>query len=111
MSGVTSSVTPQLLSTKLFAPRPRPGGVLRPHLTARLETALRRAHKLILLSAPAGFGKTSVVSEWHTSTGKRYTFNHKHRSRPASFHTSGCVSCAIETIAQLFWVRGKIVYT
>ena len=54
--------TYELLSTKLALPRPRPSLVPRGPLLARLDEGLER--KLILLSAPAGFGKTTLVSEW-----------------------------------------------
>ena len=52
----------QLLSTKLFIPRPRPDLVSRPRLIEQLNDGLHR--KLTLVSAPAGFGKTTLVSEW-----------------------------------------------
>src|SRR4051794_37099868 len=51
-----------ILATKLYIPPPRPKVVLRPRLIERLNEGLHR--KLILISAPAGFGKTTVVSEW-----------------------------------------------
>src|SRR5947209_20603110 len=51
-----------ILATKLYIPRPRPNVVSRPRLLERLNEGLHR--KLTLLSAPAGFGKTTVVSEW-----------------------------------------------
>src|SRR5579871_939209 len=51
-----------LLATKLYLPLPRPQLVSRPRLLERLNTGLR--HKLTLISAPAGFGKTTLVSEW-----------------------------------------------
>jgi LuxR family transcriptional regulator, maltose regulon positive regulatory protein len=51
-----------LLVTKLFIPSSRPALVSRPHLIARLNSGLHR--KLTLISAPAGFGKTTVVTEW-----------------------------------------------
>jgi LuxR family transcriptional regulator, maltose regulon positive regulatory protein len=51
-----------ILSTKLYTPPPRPNLVLRPRLIERLKEGKLR--KLILLSAPAGFGKTTLVSEW-----------------------------------------------
>ncbi len=51
-----------ILSTKLYIPPPRPNAVLRPHLLKRLNDGLER--KLTLISAPAGFGKTTLVSEW-----------------------------------------------
>src|ERR1700681_176825 len=60
-SAIGSMSTP-LLATKLFVPRPPPEGVLRPRLVARLNEGLQR--KLTLMSAPAGFGKTTLVSSW-----------------------------------------------
>jgi LuxR family maltose regulon positive regulatory protein len=51
-----------ILATKLFIPPPRPKVVPRPRLLERLNEGLHR--KLTLISAPAGFGKTTVVSEW-----------------------------------------------
>ena len=51
-----------LLATKLFIPTPRPGVVIRTRLLERLNEGLHR--KLTLVSAPAGFGKTTLVSEW-----------------------------------------------
>ena len=51
-----------ILSTKLYIPPPRPKVVLRSNLIERLNESLHR--KLTLISAPAGFGKTTLVSEW-----------------------------------------------
>jgi len=53
-----------LLATKLYIPPQRPNLVLRPRLMARLEDALRLRHRLTLVSAKAGSGKTTLVSEW-----------------------------------------------
>src|SRR5437588_10093328 len=53
--------TPILL-TKLYQPPPRPNVVPRPRLIARLNAGLHR--KLTLIAAPAGFGKTTLVSAW-----------------------------------------------
>ena len=55
-------MTPPILVTKLYVPPPRPGVVPRPRLIERLNEGLHR--KLTLISAPAGFGKTTLVSEW-----------------------------------------------
>src|SRR6266576_2089689 len=55
------NVTP-ILATKLYIPPLRPHIVSRPRLIERLNEGLHR--KLILISAPAGFGKTTLVSEW-----------------------------------------------
>jgi len=52
----------ELLSTKLYIPRVRTHLVARPHLTARLNASLDK--KLTLIAAPAGFGKTTLLSEW-----------------------------------------------
>src|SRR5579859_107478 len=54
-------VTP-ILATKLYLPRLRPNVVSRPRLIKRLNEGLYR--KLTLISAPAGFGKTTLVSQW-----------------------------------------------
>ena len=54
-----------LLLTKLYIPPPRPDMVPRPRLIERLNEGLH--HKLTLISAPAGFGKTTLVSEWISS--------------------------------------------
>src|SRR5512141_2663131 len=51
-----------ILATKLYIPPPRARIVLRPRLVERLNEGLQR--KLTLISAPAGFGKTTLVSEW-----------------------------------------------
>ncbi|TAH48194.1 MAG: LuxR family transcriptional regulator [Chloroflexota bacterium] len=51
-----------ILTTKLFIPPPRAQIVVRPRLRARLDETLHR--KLTLVSAPAGFGKTTLVGEW-----------------------------------------------
>ena len=51
-----------LLETKLFLPRPRRGLVPRPRLRDRLHDGL--ASKLMLVSAPAGFGKTTLLVDW-----------------------------------------------
>ena len=51
-----------LLQTKLYTPPVRPELVSRPRLIERLNAGLIR--KLTLISAPAGFGKTTLVSEW-----------------------------------------------
>ena len=51
-----------MLATKLFTPPPRPKVVTRPRLIEQLNDGLHG--KLTLISAPAGFGKTTLVSDW-----------------------------------------------
>ncbi len=57
-------MTADLPATKhrLPPPRPRERVVARPRLLEQLDRGL--AGRLILLSAPAGFGKTTLLSEW-----------------------------------------------
>jgi len=56
------SLSTPILATKLYIPPPRPNAVLRPRLIEQLNAGLR--HKLTLISAAAGSGKTTLVSEW-----------------------------------------------
>jgi LuxR family maltose regulon positive regulatory protein len=56
-----------LLRTKLYIPPVRPELVSRPRLIERLNAGLGR--KLTLISAPAGYGKTTLVSEWIHTVG------------------------------------------
>ncbi len=53
-----------LLATKLYIPSLRPERVERPRLLARLDLGLQRGMRLLLISAPAGYGKTTLVREW-----------------------------------------------
>jgi LuxR family maltose regulon positive regulatory protein len=60
----------QLLATKLFIPPTRPELVPRPRLIDQLNASAYPGCKLILISAPAGFGKTTLVSEWVQAMGR-----------------------------------------
>jgi LuxR family maltose regulon positive regulatory protein len=50
-----------LLSTKFLIPKPHSNLISRPHLTTRILSGMER--KVTLIAAPAGFGKTSLMSE------------------------------------------------
>ena len=54
----------QILETKLFIPRPVRDSINRDLLIRKLETNVKAEIPLVLLSAPAGYGKTSLLSEW-----------------------------------------------
>jgi ATP/maltotriose-dependent transcriptional regulator MalT len=53
-----------LLSTKLQVPVVRPDLVARPRLVGRLSEGLRFARRLTLVSAPPGFGKSTLIHDW-----------------------------------------------
>ena len=53
-----------ILATKLYIPPPRQAVVHRPRLIERLNEGLAAGRKLTLISAPAGFGKTTLLGEW-----------------------------------------------
>jgi LuxR family maltose regulon positive regulatory protein len=79
LRGKTDQINPStqeqretILSTKLFAPSIRPDHVSRPRLIAQINTGLDKA--LILISAPAGYGKTTLVCSWLHETNTPNTW-------------------------------------
>jgi len=65
MPEMSDSVSPDssaVIGTKLRVPSPRPEQVIRPRLFEMLEAGLER--KVTLVSAPAGYGKTILLSQW-----------------------------------------------
>ena len=62
MAMTTLDMASPLLETKLYAPKLRRGVVARPRLSERLSRGAES--KLTLISAPAGFGKTTLLAEW-----------------------------------------------
>jgi LuxR family maltose regulon positive regulatory protein len=62
--GYNVRVKTEILRTKLHIPQPKPVFTPRPHLIERLNDGLTR--KLIVVSAPAGFGKTTLIAEFGT---------------------------------------------
>jgi len=59
-----------ILATKLYIPPSRRRVVLRPRLVERLDAGLAAGNKLTLVSAPAGFGKTTLVGKWVAGCGR-----------------------------------------
>ncbi len=64
-AGAAMSGQDALLATKLYMPRPQPGFVPRPRLVQALSQGLVRGR--VLICAPAGFGKTSLLADWARS--------------------------------------------
>ena len=60
-----------ILATKLYIPPPRTGVVPRPRLIERMNEGLSARRKLTLISASAGFGKTTLVTEWIASCNQK----------------------------------------
>ncbi|MBI4675623.1 MAG: hypothetical protein HY741_28600 [Chloroflexi bacterium] len=70
---VSAATTPQVLlseftvlQTKINKPQPKADWIKRPRLSTQLTHGLNRP--LILLSAPAGFGKSTALAQWLTQT-------------------------------------------
>ena len=89
-----------LLETKLYVPRLRRGLVARPRLIERLSRGAES--KLTLVSAPAGFGKTTLLAEWLAGTpdGERpvaWLSLDQDDNQPASFWTY--LVAALQTVA------------
>src|SRR5215213_531834 len=86
-----------ILATKLYIPPPRPKAVFRSRLIERLNEGVHR--KLTLISAPAGFGKTTLVSEWVAGCDRQvgWLSLDEQDSDPARFLTY--LVAALQTIA------------
>jgi LuxR family transcriptional regulator, maltose regulon positive regulatory protein len=61
-------MTYQVLSTKLYVPPIHSSLVRRPRLAQYLENGYQTGKRVTLVSAPAGFGKTTIIREWITAT-------------------------------------------
>src|SRR5512140_449007 len=78
-----------ILATKLYIPPLRPGCVRRDRLIDRLNEGLASGRRLSLISASAGFGKTTLVSECinqQAEGGRR-----KDESSAAAIHSSSLI--------------------
>jgi LuxR family maltose regulon positive regulatory protein len=64
--GIIASMPAAILVTKFHIPFRRAGQVVRPRLLEQLDTGWREGCKLTVVSAPAGYGKTTLVAEWIT---------------------------------------------
>ncbi|MGD8791307.1 MAG: tetratricopeptide repeat protein [Anaerolineae bacterium] len=89
-------VTP-LLTTKLHVPPQRPDLVGRPHLLQRLDEGLHR--KLTLISAPAGFGKTTLVVEWAAACGRPVAWLSLDEGDNDPVHFLSYLVAALQTVA------------
>ena len=68
---MTDQPTPQeLAAVKFFPPVLAANRVVRNHLVARLQSGLAQHRSLTLVSAPAGYGKSTLVAEWCLQAGR-----------------------------------------
>jgi LuxR family maltose regulon positive regulatory protein len=88
-----------LLLTKLYVPPPRSNLVLRPRLIERLNEGLSASRKLTLISAPAGFGKTTLVSEWAAVCERRVAWLSLDEGDNAPTSFLAYLVAALQTIA------------
>ncbi len=88
-----------ILAAKLYVPPPAPKAVRRPRLIERLNEGLRTGRKLTLISAPAGFGKTTLAGEWLAgfSPGAAWLSLDEGDGEPARFLTY--LVAALRTVA------------
>ena len=87
-----------LLATKSFIPTPRADFVARPRLLEKLDAGL--AGRLTLVAAPAGFGKSTLVSHWlqtQQSAGQSWLSLDEGDSDPIRFF--GYLGMALQQIA------------
>jgi LuxR family maltose regulon positive regulatory protein len=78
-----------ILRTKLYLPQPQSEGLIsRPSLLEKLDKVLE--HRLTLISASAGSGKTTLVSQWHNERMKAEggTLRVKDESKDSFVHPS-----------------------
>lgn len=86
------------LATKLFVPPPHPHAVRRPRLARRLNEGLHG--KLTLISAPAGFGKTTLASEWIAACGRPAAWLSLDEEDGALHRFLAYLAAAVQTVAQ-----------
>lgn len=87
-----------ILATKLYIPVPRTKVVPRPRLIERLNEGLDR--KLTLISASAGFGKTTLVSEWVASCDRPAAWLSLDEGDDDSIRFLTHLVAAVQTIAE-----------
>jgi LuxR family maltose regulon positive regulatory protein len=88
-----------ILATKLYIPLPRLKAVSRPRLIERLNEGLVMGCKLTLISASAGFGKTTLISDWIAGCSQPVTWLSLDEGDNDPAHFLAYVVAALQTIA------------
>ena len=95
-----------ILTTKLYIPLPRTNIVLRPRLIERLNSGLDR--KLTLISASAGFGKTTLVTEWIANCERPVAWLSLDEGDDNSIrHVNAMLTVQTQIVMTKFYVRKK----
>jgi hypothetical protein len=87
-----------LRATKLHVPRPHSQLLHRPHLTERLQRGLEEG-ALILLSAPAGYGKTTLLADWLAEKNTRAAWLTLASEENEAAHFLSYLIAALQTIS------------
>lgn len=90
-----------LLASKIHIPPLRSNLVTRPRLIQQLNDGITQNHRLVLLSAPAGYGKSTLLSEWvdQLDTPIAWLSLEKEENNPVRFWSYFCT--ALSTVHQL----------
>lgn len=80
-----------LLKTKLFAPPPAPNHVQRKLLLEKLNRTRQMGLPFALISAPAGFGKTTLISNWTRSSKLPFAWFALDEGAPSLFVMNGVI--------------------
>lgn len=67
-------MTDFVLNTKLHSPILRPNVIHRQRLLNSLDSGVKQSCKITLISAPAGYGKTTLVLDWLQHSSRKYTW-------------------------------------
>ena len=89
----------QILTTKLYIPPLQSNVVLRPRLIERLNEGCPSGRKLTLISASAGFGKTTLVSEWVGGCGRPAAWLSLDEAESDPYRFLAYLIAALQTIA------------
>ena len=87
-----------LLATKFYIPPLRPDLIPRSRLIDRLNEGLSVGHCLTLVSAPAGFGKTTLVSEWAAACDRKLAWLTLDQDHNAPFTFMGYFVAALQIV-------------
>ncbi|RKP51699.1 hypothetical protein D7Z26_18195 [Cohnella endophytica] len=87
-----------IMATKFYIPTPRPKAVLRRRLTERLSEGLHR--KLTLISAPAGYGKTTLICEWLAECGRPAAWLSLEKGDNELTRFLTCMISSLQTLAE-----------